>query len=693
MEPNSWQNVANGMNVPAMPYVITPSTEENMQGDTAGNTEGLTQRIKKSVLHDIDRANSFFTSKVEPVLRTRHQIYEADRAYYNKRFSQTAGQSDFVSFDFWGVVQWAIPTIMNAFFGTDEAVVIVGRNEEDVQRAELLKALISFQLMTQNKGFLVLWDWFTDAFQYNLGAVKIWWERIEDWDNAKIEYCDMSRLMMLQQDQWCELEYASPPDMFGMSQVEYRIGRLKSNKPIIEPVRVTDLRWSPEAKSLKDANFVAHRQMVTADHLRKQAKAGVYDAIAVERAIENNGNSAVVYGAFETELNDEIDQLPNDEDTARSLYELYECYVKLDINGDGMLEDALVSVVGDELIRVTENPYGRVPIFTLSPIRDPFKVLANLSLAEIVGEIQTIKTGLMRQLLINTVNTNYQRWFIDGEGIDLKDIQQGRQYIKVDGDPRMKVVAWPQQGVAPWTMNIFENLEGALEQWTGRTRYNQGTDSRSLNKTATGISLLQQASEQRIDYIVRVFAETGVSEALRFLVELNQRYIDQPTVIRLKNQMLQITPDDLKGEFDIDVNTEAGIGRRKQTIENMQYYLTQIAPAGLQLQAITPGEWAKAAQRLLQESGIRDPQSYVLDPEIIKQQFFMALQQQMAMQQQAQLQAAGQAGLEAGKAAGQEALKARQSQQKSQQQQAQIAPNPTQQVAQALRYATVGDVL
>ena len=690
MEPNSWENVAGNI----MPYALAPSNiQEDKQSDTQDNMERLMQRIKKAVLHDIERANSFFTSKVEPILRTRHQIYEADRAYYDKRFSQTAGQSDFVSFDFWSVVQWAIPTIMNAFFGTDEAVVIVGRNEEDVQRADLLKALVQFQLMTQNKGFLVIWDWFTDAFQYNLGAVKIWWERIEEWDNAKIEYCDMSRLMMLQQDQWCEVEYASPPDMFGMSQVEYRIGRLKSNKPIIEPVRVTDLRWSPEAKSLKDANFVAHRQMVTADHLRKQARAGIYDAMAVERAIENNGNGAVIYGAFETELNDELDQLPNDEDTARNLYELFECYIKLDINGDGMLEDALVSVVGEEIIRVTENPYGRVPIFTLSPIRDPFKVLANLSLAEIVGEIQTIKTALMRQLLINTVNTNYQRWFIDGQGIDLKDIQQGRQYIKVDGDPRMKVVAWPQQGVAPWTMNIFENLEGALEQWTGRTRYNQGTDARSLNKTATGISLLQQASEQRIDYIVRVFAETGVSEALRFLVELNQRYIDQPTVIRLKNQMLQVTPDDLKGEYDIDVNTEAGIGRRKQTIENLQYYLTQIAPAGLQLQAITPGEWAKAAQRLLQESGIRDPQSYVLDPDVIKQQFFMALQQQMAMQQAQQLQAAGQAGLEAGKVAGQEALKVHQAQQKALQQQVQAMPNPTQQAAQALRYATGGNVL
>lgn len=167
---------------------------------------GGTQQIRKAVLKDIDRANSFFTSKVEPVIRKRHQMYEADRAYYDKRFSQTAAQSDFVSYDFWSVVQWAIPVIMNSFFGGgDEAVVIVGRNAEDVQRAELLRALIQFQLMTQNNGFLVLWDWFTDAFQYNLGAVKIWWERIEDWDEAKIDYCDMSRLYMMQADEWTDI--------------------------------------------------------------------------------------------------------------------------------------------------------------------------------------------------------------------------------------------------------------------------------------------------------------------------------------------------------------------------------------------------------------------------------------------------------------------------------------------------------
>ena len=603
-----------------------------MESDSGENVD--IQKVRKAILADIQRANNFFNSKVEPTLRLRHQIYEADRAYYKKRFSNTSGQSDFVSFDFWSIVQWAIPAVMNSFFGADDAVVIVGRNEEDVPRAEILKSLVDFQLMTQNKGFLVLWDWFVDAFQYNLGAIKVWWERVEDWGTEQFEYADMTRLMMLQSDQWCQITSAEGPDIFGNYQVSYKIGRLKTNKPVVEPVRITDLRWSPEAKNIEEANFVAHRQTITADHLRRQARNGVYDINAVERAIANSGNGGVVFNAFEIELNDELNQRPEDEDGARSLFELYECYVKLDINGDGLLEDALISVVGDEVLRVEENPYGRVPIFTLSPIRDPFKVLASLSLAEIVGEVQTIKTALMRQFLINTVNANNQRFFIDTTGVNIKDLQENRQYINIKGkDPRTIVFPFPQAPLATWTMPLFEYFEGALEQWTGRTRYNQGTDSSSLNKTATGISLLQQASEQRIDYIVRVFAETGVGELLRFLVELNQRYIDQPQVIRLKNQMLQVSPDDLKGEFDIDVNTEAGVGKRRQTIQNLQLYLSAIAPTGMQIGAITPGEWAKAAQKLLQESGIRNPHEYVLDPEIVKQQFFMALQNQMALQQ------------------------------------------------------------
>ena len=589
-------------------------------------------KIRKAVVADIQRANAFFSEKVEPVLRVRHQLYEADKAYYRERFPVVSEQSDFVSYDFWSMVQWAIPAVMNSFFGGDEAVVIVGRSGEDVHRAEKLKALIDFQIMTQNKGFLLLWDWFSDAFQYNLGAIKVYWKREEAWGEETLQYVDQLTLAQLAQNPWCQISDMEQDPLTGNVAVSYRVGRLKENRPVIESVRVTDLRWSPEARSLEEANFVAHRKIVTADHLRRQARAGVYDPAAVEKALAKDAGSHVIWTSLDTELNDQVDGRREDEDPARALHELYECYVKLDINGDGLLEDALVTVAGEELLRVEENPWGRTPIFALSPVRDPFRVMAAQSFAEIVGEIQSLKVALMRQLIINTAQINNIRYFVDQAQVNITDLMENQQHIRTNGDPRAVAMPFPQGTVAPWTMNFFEFLEGALEQWTGRTRYNQGMDSSSLNKTATGISLLQQASEQRIDYIVRVFAETGVGELMRFLVQLNQQYIDQAQVIRLKNEPLEISPDDLSGEFDIDVNTEAGVGKRKQNISNLQFYLASIAPMGMQIGAVTPGEWAKAAQKLLQESGIRDPESYVLDPEIVKQQFFTNMLMTMAAQ-------------------------------------------------------------
>ena len=84
------------------------------------------------------------------------------------------------------------------------------------------------------------------------------------------------------------------PDVGGGYSVAYRVGRLKENRPVLEPVRPTDLRWSPEARSLDEANFVAQRKIVTADHLRRQARSGAYDPEAVERALEKGAGGGPI---------------------------------------------------------------------------------------------------------------------------------------------------------------------------------------------------------------------------------------------------------------------------------------------------------------------------------------------------------------------------------------------------------------
>ena len=137
MEPNIWPNVNGlmngGLNVPPnglMPFQMNGSMNAPMNNlmndamnelmkdpDAEKNREMMNrERIRKAILGDIHRANDFYASKIEPVLRQRHQIYEADRAYYKKRFPEVSKQSDFVSFDFWSLVQWAIPSVMNSFF-------------------------------------------------------------------------------------------------------------------------------------------------------------------------------------------------------------------------------------------------------------------------------------------------------------------------------------------------------------------------------------------------------------------------------------------------------------------------------------------------------------------------------------------------------------------------------------------------
>jgi hypothetical protein len=473
---------------------------------------------------------------------------------------------------------------------------------------------------------------------YNLGAVKVTWERDEDTAEGYMERVDPVRLEGLLRAGAQILEQG-PPDFWGeISWVRYAVPRVTKNQPKIEPVRVTELRWSPEARSLEEANFVAHRKLVSADYLRKNSvsKGGAYDDAAVERAVERGKDDGLKITDLEGEMNSELLDFRNAgaDDPARQLHELYECFVKLDVNGDGLLEDAIVTMAGDEILRIEENPWGRVPIFTVSPIRDPHKVIADLSFAEIIGELQGLKIALLRQLLISTANTNNQRFFVDESRVVVSDLIEGRQFIRVtpggSPDAAGSIVPFPQAGIAPWTMNLLEYLEMAGEEWTGKTRYNQGMDSKSLNKTATGISLLTQASEQRIDYIVRVFAETGVGELLRFLVRLDQMYVDQAQVVRLNNTFLEVTPDDLQGDFDIDVNTEAGIGKRKQTIANLQLYLSLIAPTGMQIGAVTPAEWAKAAQKLLLESGIRNPEEYVKDPVQIQQEMALMILQSLA---------------------------------------------------------------
>jgi hypothetical protein len=214
----------------------------------------------------------------------------------------------------------------------------------------------------------------------------------------------------------------------------------------------------------------------------------------------------------------------------------------------------------------------------------------------------------MRQVAVNLALNNNPKTFIDETKVNMNDVIANRQYVRTRTNPSMVVHHQSIQPIASWTMPFFEYIEMQLEQWTGKTRYNQGLDADSLNKTATGISLIMKASTQRLGQIVRVFAETGVGELYRHLIRLNQMYMDQRQVMRLMNERIVVTPDDIDGNFDLEVSVETGISDRQSEIQNLQNYLSVIWPQGAQSGAIDPvASWRNAVRRLMEAMEVRNP--------------------------------------------------------------------------------------
>lgn len=614
------------------------------------------ERVRMVALRDLARAEDFYRQTTEPLLLRRREIYQADKELYKKMFPRL-GFSDYTSHDFYAWVQWALSQALDSFFGTTKVISIVGQGQGDAENAQVMEELIKWQLEQGNRGFLLFSSWFEDTLVYDLGVLKCWWSRVSQ-PREETVTVPQDRLMGMAQTPGVELLDVGAPDFYGDCQVTLRRMVTTDNRPVLDHVTPFDMRWLPEARRMEESLFVAQRQIVTGDVLLRGAKEGVYDRDEARRAVDEGGT--VDYEMADQVLNPDLEMFPaQEDDAARRRVEIFECYVKHDVNGDGVLEDLIVTLANDHLLRVELNPLGRLPFFVLSTQHDSSRVLSQSSMADIEGELQALRVAFVRQILLNISVNNTPRYFVNENMVNIEDLTKDKMMIRCKDDPRSVATAFPSAPLAPWTMQFIEYFRGVEEEWTGRTRYNQGTDANTLNKTATGISLIMKSSAQRINHIIKIFAETGVSELNRFLIRLNQTYIDQAQVVRLLDRTLTIQPDDLDGNFDIVVNSDVGLGEKEQKVNSLTSYLREVYPFAMQLGIASPADFSRAAIRLLELLGWKDARTFLRTPEEIQQQ---QMQQQMMMQQAAQApmlaapQMAGNAGAQAGAAAAMQML-------------------------------------
>ena len=301
------------------------------------------ERVRMVALRDLARAEDFYRQTTEPLLLRRREIYQADKDLYKRMFPRL-GFSDYTSHDFYAWVQWALSKALDSFFGTTKVISIVGQGQGDAENAQVMEELIKWQLEQGNKGFMLFSSWFEDTLVYDLGVLKCWWSRVSQ-PREETVTVPQDRLREMAQTPGVELLDVGAPDFYGDCQVTLRRMVTTDNRPVLDHVSPFDMRWLPEARRMEESLFVAQRQIVTGDVLLRGAKEGVYDRDEARRAVDEGGT--VDYEMADQVLNPDLEMFPaQEDDAARRRVEIFECYVKHDVNGDG---------TGDGLAPQTES--------------------------------------------------------------------------------------------------------------------------------------------------------------------------------------------------------------------------------------------------------------------------------------------------------------------------------------------------
>ena len=555
--------------------------------------------------------------------------------YLGKPFgNEEEGQSSVVSTDVADTIESILPSLLKMFTGGEDIGEFSPVGPEDEAAARQETDYTNWVITQQNNSFTTFYSWFKDALLQKNGYVKYWWDVKHERQKERYQGLSDDELALLLQDETITpIAYESYPDPGAQQHMQgatpIQLGGIPMLHDIevevtnprgyvcIEPCPPEEILVAARAKSvsIKESPFVQHRTRKSISAIR---------AMGYE---------------LEDDVSDEDDTINSLEYLARrspeeSLYAtttvvgegasrevlLKETWIRYDEDGDGIAEIRRVLQVGTTVLDNEE--VEEINLCCLSPILMPHKHFGR-AVGELVADIQLIKSTLMRQMLNNLYLANSPRMGVDTTGgkVNLDDLLTTRVggLIRTMGNPAQMLMPIAVPNVAAQAMPMMEYLEGVKENRTGVTRYNQGMDADSLNKTASGINQIMSAAQERMLLIARCFAETGVKDLFMSVHGVLRRHSSKAQTVRLNNTWVTVDPRGWRNRYDMTVAVGLGSGNKQEQSQslmllgNMQ---KQVLPMGM----ATPENVFNLLSELVKNLGFKNPEKFFTSPQNIKSQ-------------------------------------------------------------------------
>lgn len=607
-------------------------------------TKKQKEKIMKAFAQCKDIADKHYTSVVEDAVLHRRDVYDATPEYYKNVFPKLSETSKWVSKDVKTSCMWIQTGMMEAFCGSEAPLSVKGVNVEDDEIAAKVQELVRYQLEKKNDWYHFCQTIIGYALSENFAVAKVWWKReekrtpMEEMLDLNDEQQQLALITRALDGKIDNLEFEDIEGAPDFLKITYDNIEVKSNHPVVEYIPTSELRYTPDAPNLQDCKFVAHRKVVRGDYLKRREIDGVYKNI--DKALKEYSKGDTSETALDIS-NDahryNTENRLSDNDNASMEVELYEAYLQVDYNNDGIYENIIVHAIGDEPIRIATNDFDFPPFFVASSFYNPNAVFSEDSFTDILEQQQDLKTAIIRQVITNVAKNNSPRTFVNARNVNMDEFLDNNEIITVEGNPNENIFVPPSLPLAGVTMELVQYAQNEIESQSGSTRYNQGLDSNSLNSTATGITAILGMSEKRNKMVARSLAEKFFIPIYKFIILLDQKYMDETEIVRLTNKTLSIRKEDLDIDYDLIVNVGQGASTREAQIQYLLLVMNQLYPQLAGIGVVTPKSWYNLACKLLEQLGLRDVSQYLLDPD--SQEAKAAAEQVKIEQAQAQAQA------------------------------------------------------
>ena len=590
---------------------------------------------------DDDRLKALLSQEISSALTYDDTELSKKRAkaleYYRGEMSDTpsmAGRSSVVSMDVADTIGWMLPGIIRVFTASDRIAVYEPERPGDEEFSEQATDYANFVFLKDNPGYRILWDATHDSLLLGNGIVKHWWDDEEECDYSEHSGLTEEQIAILQQDQYVEIvaqKQGEPqvivlPSPTGeMTETTIQTFDVKVKRVVtsgrlkVECIEPEDFLLDREATQIENARFCAHRRDTTRSELIEMGfDRGLVENLPIDRFSSIRQEKLSRDNDTQTFFN-------NVGDNSMLQVELLECYVKADVDGDGIAETVRAYYAGgngsgellDWEVWDDDLPFSDIPC---EPV--PHRWDAR-SIADDTGDIQRVKTVLTRQFLdnlywVNNPMTTAEENSVANPGTLRSPRFGATVYYKKGALPPAPL---PVPFIGDKALLGLQHFDNVREMRTGVSRSTMALDPEALqNQTATANQNQKDAAYSQVELIARNQAELGWKRVFRQILKLIVKHQDRPRTIRLRDEWVEMDPRAWNAKMDATINIGLGTGSRDRDmamlnqILNVQIAITErLAAAGFAEEALEMvPKINMTAIKLAESAGIKNLDQYYL---------------------------------------------------------------------------------